>query len=75
MEIFTVKQQVTIWQEYEIEAESKEDAIAICEADYSLPNVEPIGNITRHDESEVVLRTELFDEDDKRIFVYDTEAE
>jgi len=73
---YTVKQQVMIWQEFEIEAGSNEEAIALLEEDYTANmNVEPIGNITRHDESEIVLRTELFTEEGEEIFVYDTEEE
>ena len=69
--IFTIKQQVMIWQEFEIAAKSKKEAIALLEQDYTANNCEPVGNIDRFDESEVVLKTELHNEQGQKVWEYD----
>lgn len=71
--IFTIHQNVNIWQTYDIEAESIEAAIEMIKESPSLCNVEPISNIERMDETETILITELRDEDDNRLFVYQPE--
>lgn len=71
--IFTIHQNVNIWQSFEIEANSKEEAIAMIQDNFTLNDVEPVSNIERMDETETVLITELRDEDDNSLFVYSPE--
>jgi len=68
MKKFTVQQQVIIWQQFEIEAESEEAAVEMAKEDYTLNNCQPTSNIERQWESETVLQTEIRNVDGDIIF-------
>ena len=74
-----VSQQILVWQQFYIEVESIEAAKELANDDYTMNWVEPCSNIDILHDTEIVMRTELYEEgarfDTKPFFVYDTETD
>lgn len=63
MQTFIIHQQVVIWQKYSIAAKDADEVKKLVDNDPSLMFEEPVAGITRLDETERVLVTEVYDED------------